>query len=194
MGIIIYIYFLPHLKFPFLKTNILWLCQVFIAALGIFTATYEIFNCGKRDLVPWLGIEPRPQAWERGALATGPPGKSLKLPLLNSNHPWGSGKRIQLTKFWLPPGFQGPPTAALSEVNLDSKDDLEGAGWWWRCLNLTRESALGQSSQDDSRPSFPCNSIVILTDTYFCRFFNFCSWDFYPFHKGELFNESQNGT
>ena len=52
MGIIIYIYFLPHLKFPFLKTNILWFCQVFIAALGIFIAMCEIFNCSKRDLVP----------------------------------------------------------------------------------------------------------------------------------------------
>ena len=31
---------------------------------------------GKWDLVPWLGIEPRPLCWEQGVLATRPPGKS----------------------------------------------------------------------------------------------------------------------
>ena len=34
-------------------------------------------SCGVRDLVPWPSIEPRPLHWEHGALATGPPGKSL---------------------------------------------------------------------------------------------------------------------
>ena len=29
------------------------------------------------DLVPWPGVEPGPRHWEHGALATGPPGKSL---------------------------------------------------------------------------------------------------------------------
>ena len=41
---------------------------------------HEPVSCSKQDLVPWPGIEPRPQAWERGVLATGPPGKSLRFP------------------------------------------------------------------------------------------------------------------
>ena len=36
---------------------------------------------GMRDLVPWPGIEPGPLHWELGALAAGPPGRSLGLSL-----------------------------------------------------------------------------------------------------------------
>ena len=61
------------LLFLFLKKKIylfIWLHRVLVAACGIF-------SWGMRDPVPWPGIEPGPLHWERGVLATGPPGKSL---------------------------------------------------------------------------------------------------------------------
>ena len=38
---------------------IYWLCQVSVAAHGIFSCGIQTLGCGMWDLVPWPGIEPR---------------------------------------------------------------------------------------------------------------------------------------
>ena len=48
-----------------------------IASRGIFSWSMQTLSHSMWDLVPWPGIELRPLHWERGVLATGPPGKSL---------------------------------------------------------------------------------------------------------------------
>ena len=57
---------------------------VLVAACGIFSCGMQTLSCGTWDLVtvPWPRTELRPLHWLCGALATGPPGKSL-LPVLS---------------------------------------------------------------------------------------------------------------
>ena len=57
----------------------LWLCQILVAARGIFSCDTWTLSCGMWNLVPWPGIEPWLPAPELGVLATGPPGKSLDI-------------------------------------------------------------------------------------------------------------------
>ena len=55
-----------------------WLLAV---ACGIFSRSMRTLSCSLWDLVPQPGTEPRPPLhWKCGVLATGAPGKSLKLP------------------------------------------------------------------------------------------------------------------
>ena len=80
------IFNLHTLRFTHLFTFI-WLCWVLVvtwyAGSSIFIAARKNFNysmwtlsCFMWNLVPRLGIEPRPPALGKEVLATGPPGKS----------------------------------------------------------------------------------------------------------------------
>ena len=43
----------------------MWLCQVLVVARAIFNLPLDVawgLPCGMWDLVPWLGVEPRPLA------------------------------------------------------------------------------------------------------------------------------------
>ena len=40
----------------------IWLCQVLVAAFGIFSCSIQTLSCSMWDLVPWPGIEPGPRA------------------------------------------------------------------------------------------------------------------------------------
>ena len=40
----------------------IWLCWVLVVACRIFTCSMQTLNCSMWDLVPWLGIKPRPPA------------------------------------------------------------------------------------------------------------------------------------
>ena len=57
--------------------------SVLAAVRRIFGCGAGTPSCGVRDLVPWPGIKPRPQAWECRALTTASPGKSNLCLLVN---------------------------------------------------------------------------------------------------------------
>jgi len=61
------------------KNYILVLCWVLVAARRIFNCSMGTLSCGMWDLFTDQGSNPGPLHWEHGALATGPPGKSLTL-------------------------------------------------------------------------------------------------------------------
>ena len=52
-------------KYLFLK--FIWMHQILVVALRIFDlhCSIQTVSCGKRDLVPWPRIEPRPPSWEQ---------------------------------------------------------------------------------------------------------------------------------
>ena len=52
--------------------------------LFLFILSAQGLSCNMWDLVPWPGVEPRPLHWEHGVLATGPPGKSLRICIFNT--------------------------------------------------------------------------------------------------------------
>ena len=68
------------LFFFFFKYLFIWLCQVLIAAHGIFDLCCKVWslNCSMWDLIPWPGMEPGPLHCQHGVLATGSSGKYLK--------------------------------------------------------------------------------------------------------------------
>ena len=54
----------------------IWLCQILVAAHGIFNCGIQTLGCSMWDLVARPGIKPKPLHWERGVLANGPLEKS----------------------------------------------------------------------------------------------------------------------
>ena len=55
-----------------------FVCSPFFLFLKIFIyLDVPSLICGRQHLVPWPRMEPSPLHWERGVLATGPPGKSV---------------------------------------------------------------------------------------------------------------------
>ena len=57
----------------------IWLCQVLVAALGIFDLVAACVMLPEQELTPG------PQSWKHSVLATGPPGKS---PYIFTSSPW----------------------------------------------------------------------------------------------------------
>ena len=68
--------FVPLPQFP--SFYFFCLCQVLVAAHGIFHLRYGIqtLSCGMWDLVLWQGLNPGPLHWEHRDLPSGPLGKS----------------------------------------------------------------------------------------------------------------------
>ena len=53
---------------------------IYLAVPGYFRSSLWRLSCSMWDLVPWPGIDPGPQHWKRGMLATGPPWEFLHWP------------------------------------------------------------------------------------------------------------------
>ena len=78
--------FITHLAAPGLNCGVpdlllssLQHAEYLAVACGIFRCGMRTLGCGMWDPVPQPWIEPGPPEWKRGVLATGSPGKSLKL-------------------------------------------------------------------------------------------------------------------
>ena len=72
-------------------------------AHGIFSWDRQTLSCGMWDLVPWSGIKPgHPALGMCGVLATGAPGKSLRIPPDMFLLPHGGRTFVQCTVYPLP--------------------------------------------------------------------------------------------
>ena len=98
----IFLYFELHIMTFYFKYLFMYFdCTVLIVAC-------EIFSCGMWNLVPRPRIKPKvPLHWERGLLATGPPGMSLCCFILAVEFPgpvcgslWGHSSRFLSCRGW----------------------------------------------------------------------------------------------